>query len=67
MNLHHNIYSLDNDSSSSISFLDDENYESYLERIILNTFKNPEKKNQIKSRLVMNFFTINDLKFLLHF
>jgi hypothetical protein len=45
----------------------EDNYESFLKKIIENTFKNLEQQYEIKSRLVMDFFDIKDIKFLLYF
>jgi len=50
-----------------ITITDTDTYEIYLNKIIEHLFKNNTHQKEIKNRLVMNFFDINDLKFLLAF
>jgi GR25 family glycosyltransferase involved in LPS biosynthesis len=50
-----------------IPILDTDTYETYLDKIIESRFKKKDHQKEIKERLVMNFFDINDLKFLLLF
>jgi GR25 family glycosyltransferase involved in LPS biosynthesis len=50
-----------------ITIKENDTYETYLEKLIQYTFKNPELQIDIKNRLVMDFFDLNDLQFLLTF
>ena len=50
-----------------ISLSDTDTFEKYVDKIIENSFKNKQYQKEIKKRMVMNFFDINDLKFLLLF
>ena len=43
-----------------------DDYQSYMDKIIYNYFHNNELSKKIKKRLVWDFFTIDDLKLILH-
>jgi glycosyl transferase family 25 len=51
----------------SIIIKETDTYETYLNKLVDFTFKNPEHQKEIKNRLVMDFFDINDVMFLLNF
>jgi glycosyl transferase family 25 len=48
--------------SKELRIQEDDTYESYMNKIIHYYFYNKKKENIIKNRLVMNFFTIHDVK-----
>ena len=44
-----------------------ENYEIYISKLIDNYFNNEKERNEIKRRIVMDFFNIKDVFFISHF
>lgn len=51
----------------NININDFDNYENYITKIIRYNFYDNEYVNILKDRLVMNFFNLNDIKFILNY
>jgi GR25 family glycosyltransferase involved in LPS biosynthesis len=54
-------------NSQSLNILEIDNYEIFIDKLINILFPIKEEQNILKKRLVYDFFTMNDLKFLLNF
>jgi hypothetical protein len=53
--------------NKNIYITDKDTYNSYINKLLECSFKNEQQQQEIKNRLVMDFFTIKDIEFLLSF